>query len=739
MNHSIANDQLSRGEDLLAEAEILANLGSWEHVLGSGLIHPSANLCRLIGTDPEARNLTSEEYWKLVDPRDHEDIHRVVRRALELREPYEHPARFVLPDGTRRNMVIRGKPIVDSENRIVKLIGVAMDVTERDKFVNAIRESAERYRDIVENSNSLICTHDLSGRLLSLNDLPAKILGYKADQLVGHLIPEMLPANGQALYDEYVERIRRDGEASGLLVLRTKSGERRVWEYQNRLRTEGLAGPVVQGMAHDITERYETEKQLRKSQALLAQAEGLANVGSWEFDITKQTLYWSDQYFRMLGMEPSPGPVPYGTGIRLIHPDDRKRAIADVASLTVAGQEFENELRFVLEDGRERIFHSRSVAVGDKNGRVVRIHGMSQDLTERRREEQRLRKSEALLSQAEQMANCGSWEFDLKNRIEIHSKQLQQMLGEPPGAEWRPDQYWERVHPEDLPQARRAVEHAIAEMKPFEHISRYIIPDGRTRVHHVRGILSAGADGKAESAMGIVQDITDRVRSEEDLHKLLRKLLGLRDEDRRTLARQLHESVGQTLAALTMSMGRLRDSLPPGGSPAQALWRSCNQLARQAAQETRQISYSMHPHMLDEAGLGSALRCYVRDFADLSGIDVSVDVSTEFARQPREVETTIFRIVQEALTNVHRHSGSRTASVHLACEKHQLRAEVKDDGRGLPQSHPTIGMAGRIPAGVGITGMRERAEQLNGVFEMESAPGHGTVVRVTLPLVGSTR
>jgi signal transduction histidine kinase len=88
---------------------------------------------------------------------------------------------------------------------------------------------------------------------------------------------------------------------------------------------------------------------------------------------------------------------------------------------------------------------------------------------------------------------------------------------------------------------------------------------------------------------------------------------------------------------------------------------------------------------------------------------------------------------------VHRHSGSRTARVHLVCEKHQLRAEVKDDGRGLPLAHATIGMAGRIPAGVGITGMRERAEQLNGVFEMESAPGHGTIVRVTLPLVGATQ
>jgi two-component system, NarL family, sensor kinase len=182
-------------------------------------------------------------------------------------------------------------------------------------------------------------------------------------------------------------------------------------------------------------------------------------------------------------------------------------------------------------------------------------------------------------------------------------------------------------------------------------------------------------------------------------------------------------------------MGRLRDSLPGQATPSHALWRSCNELARQAAQETRRISYSMHPHMLDEAGLGSALRCYVRDFAELSGIDVRIDVPADLKRQSRKVETTIFRIVQEALTNVHRHSGSRTVSVRVSCDKGRLRAEVKDEGCGMPLVHPVLG--DRPPDGVGITGMRERAEQLNGAFEIESEPGHGTTVRVTLPLAAA--
>ncbi len=718
--------------ELLAEAEILAGLGSWEHDLVSGAVKRSPNLCRMLGAEPGMQTVPEDFFWRMIDPQDRECVQATIRKAMDSGRPYEYQARIVLPDGSRRTLMVRGKPIVDSENRIYKRIGVAMDVTERVESANAVRESAELYRDLVENSRALIFTHDLSGRLLSMNELPARILGYTPEELIGQQIPDILRPGAREFITDYIERIRREGSASGTVMLRTRAGERKVWEYHNTLRTEGVPAPVVRGTAHDITERFETEKKLRRSEALLAQAEELANVGSWEFELPKQKLYWSNHYYRMLGLDAESGPVPYGRGIALMHPEDRERGLRDSRSLTRGGQEFENELRFVLPNGQERVFHSRAVAEADANGRVVRVRGMSQDVTERKREEQKLRKSESLLSQAEHMTDCGSWELDLRTQKVILSKQLRQMLGIEAETEWGPDAYWERVHPEDRERLRRNRDRAIAELKPFEHVCRYMRPDGEVRYHYAKGIPVAGPDGVAESSIGVVQDITERVRSEEALHGLLGKLLSVRDEDRRRLARELHESVGQTLAALTMSLGRLRDSLPGDDTPAHALWRSCSDLTRQAARETREVSYSMHPHMLDEAGLGSALRCFARDFADLSGIDVRVDVSTDFARQPREVETTIFRIVQEALTNVHRHSGSRTASVHVSREKHQLRTEVRDDGRGLPSAHPVLGDP--LPTGVGLTGMKERAEQMNGVFELESTPGHGTIVRVTLPL-----
>ena len=732
-DHDSRLGEICRSQALLAEAEELANLGSWEHDLLTGTVFQSENLRRMLATDA-GENVPKDDVWRFVDPRDRSKIREIIDGATRARKPYEFQVRFVFPDGRRKVLLVRGKPIMNSENRVVKRVGVAMDITDRVESAAAIRESEEKYRDLVENSNALICTHDLDGQLLSMNELPARILGFTPQELVGKRIPDLLPVSGAELYAGYVARIKRDGHATGLMVLRTRSGDRRVWEYQNTLRTGGVTKPIVRGTAYDITERFEAQEKLRKSETLLAQAELLANLGSWELEVETKKVHWSENFYRLFGLKPGSEPLTSCIGIDMIHPDDRARALQDAASLTSGGDEFDNELRFVAADGRERILHSRAVAVADKSGRVVCVRGMSQDVTERKREERRLRKSEDLLSQAEQMANCGSWEINLKTRKATLSKNLLQMLGLKSEAEYGRSTYWDRVHPEDRERAGKIIEEAIANVKPFEHVSRYFAQDGQLRFHYARGIPVAGPDGKAEVFIGAVQDITERVQAEKDLRSLLRKLLSVRDEDRRRLARQLHESVGQTLAALTMSMGRLQEALPGCDTPAHALWRSCQDLAREAARETREICYSMHPHMLDEAGLVPALRCYARDFAELSGIDVEVVMPEGLTRPSREIETTVFRIVQEALTNVHRHSGSRKATIRLSCDDKRLCVEVRDDGRGLPETHSAL--AQEFPCGVGITGMRERAEQMNGVFELESTPGRGTTIRVTLPLTG---
>jgi|GEM_PF-1376040 PAS domain S-box-containing protein len=232
--------------------------------------------------------------------------------------------------------------------------------------------------------------------------------------------------------------------------------------------------------------------------------------------------------------------------------------------------------------------------------------------------------------------------------------------------------------------------------------------------------------------LGLVKDITERKLAEDSLRELSGRLLKLQDEERRRIARDLHDSTSQTVAALLLQLKALQNSLRVRDSKKQSALEECMRLAEQCGSEIRTVAYLLHPPMLDEAGLNSALRWYVRGFAERSGIDVSIHVAPELQRLPSEIEIALFRIIQEALANIHRHSGSPTADIRIALTSKELVLEVKDQGCGMP---PEVAQQKGGRLGVGIRGMRERVRQLGGELHIFSGR-EGATVRATLPLAG---
>ena len=277
------------------------------------------------------------------------------------------------------------------------------------------------------------------------------------------------------------------------------------------------------GLSQDISDKKEEEDRLRKSEMLLAQAEKLANLGSWEYEVSSKTLTWSAHFCRMLGFDPSNGPIPRDDRHKVIHPDDLEDAVRDLEAIESTAKPLENELRFVTSKGEVRIFHSRAVAIKDQSGRVICIRGMSQDITDRRREEERVRLSEALLAQAEHMANLGSWELDLKTEKTTLSKSLLRLYGLDCSAEFTREWYWEQVHPSDRRRARILANRGWRNGKPFVYMARFRRPNGRTRVHFVRGVPILGPEGRPIGSIGVVQDITDQRRVVQDLRRSRRR------------------------------------------------------------------------------------------------------------------------------------------------------------------------------------------------------------------------
>ena len=224
----------------------------------------------------------------------------------------------------------------------------------------------------------------------------------------------------------------------------------------------------------------------------------------------------------------------------------------------------------------------------------------------------------------------------------------------------------------------------------------------------------------------------DLRRDEESLRQLSGRLLQLQDEERRRIARDLHDSTGQKLVALSLDLTVLNACAPELPPKASAAVNECLILAEQISSEIRTLSYLLHPPLLDEVGLASAVQWYIDGFTRRSNIRVNLDFQPQVPRMKHEVEITFFRILQEALTNVHRHSGSKVASVRFATNHEGVTLEVQDSGRRVDRTPllPSGESVGTL--GVGIRGMQERVRQLGGQFEVSSTTS-GTTIRATLP------
>ncbi len=214
----------------------------------------------------------------------------------------------------------------------------------------------------------------------------------------------------------------------------------------------------------------------------------------------------------------------------------------------------------------------------------------------------------------------------------------------------------------------------------------------------------------------------------EEIRELTGKILRLQDDERRRLARELHDSTGQMLVAMKLALDQV--SAEAKGEKIESLVAQTVAINEDMSRQLRTMSYLLHPPLLDEVGLPSALRWYADGFADRSGIKVDLHMSPDFGRLPGDMEIALFRVVQECLTNIHRHSGSTTANIHLTRASDSVHVEITDTGSGIA---PERLHANRVVPGVGLMGIEERMRQFGGHVQITSAE-NGTAVVASIPL-----
>jgi len=788
-------------------------------------------------------------YRELIHPEDRQRALAELERLAGTNR-LEEEFRIVCPSGTVKWMRVIGFVAKDAGGKALSFVGTAQEITARKAMEAVSRESEDRYRDLVEHSTDLICTHTLDGRLLSVNELPVKLLGYTREEMLNRPMREFLLPEARAQFDEALLTIQRDGFVKGLMVVLTKSGERRIWEYHNTLRTDGVTTPIVRGIAHDVTEQRRMQRALRLSEEKFSKA-FLASP----YAITISTIEdgrlidVNDSFLRKMGFtrEEAIGHTSFELQLWAC-PSDRNEVAKEIRN---DGRISSKRIIFRTKGG-EHLVVNYSAEVIDLEGRQCLL-SVCEDITERTRAEEELRKSEERLRLAVQAGKMFAYEWDAATDAIVRSEESGEILGIDKESGITGRQMAARIHPDDRERLRAAAIELSPERRDLEVSCRIIRPDssviwleGTSRAHFdeqgkllrmvgivadisnrkrdeerlreyekavegveemiavvdrdyryllanraftsyrglsreqvvgrsvadvvdrdffervVKGKLGEAFSGKIvryelrytypkvgerdllvsyfpiEGAIGIdrivcvLQDITERKRAEEELRQLSGQLLRLQDQERRKIARDLHDTTGQDLVALATTLSQLHESIPGSKRKWRKLISGCQLVTDRCLNEVRTLSYILHPPMLDEAGLEDGVRHFADGFAERTGIKVDLEISPEFGRLPEGMELSLFRVVQESLTNIQRHSGSFTARIQLIRDPEKILLRISDSGRGIPACKRKDNGANLVMPGVGISSMEERVKLIGGQLEIESSD-RGTSVLVAIP------
>jgi PAS domain S-box-containing protein len=308
-------------------------------------------------------------------------------------------------------------------------------------------------------------------------------------------------------------------------------------------------------------------------------------------------------------------------------------------------------------------------------------------------------------------------------------------FGLPPEADLSYQTLFEVIHPDDRTRVREAVAESLKNNTEYDAEYRNIWPDGSTHWIIARGRGVSDPDGEVLRMVGVTLDITERKQSEEVRTELLRRLVTAQEEERRRIARELHDQMGQHLTAMMLSLRSLKDSHLQWNDKAQEHFQPLHQIGDQLVQQVHHLAWELRPSALDDLGLLSALANYVEEWGERFRITADFhSIGFDRQRLPPQIETTLYRIVQESLTNVIKHAQANRISVILELKRDHVFTLIEDNGVGF-DNEALMDALIKQRATLGLLGMRERASLVGGTLNIESAPGEGTTVYVRIPVL----
>jgi PAS domain S-box-containing protein len=552
-----------------------------------------------------------------------------------------------------------------------------------------------------------------------------------------------------------------------------------IMRKTRRTTPKARRAPRAKSISQKRTEKALADATQRLQSILIAN-----EVATWNWDIPEDRVTADKNMARLFGIKPKDAAgAPVATYFAAMHDEDRPAVAAKIAEAMEAPDgRFEADYRVVRQDGSTSWVTARGRVERDAKGKPRNFPGVVLDVTARKTSEQkaeefrqRLEEQYRLFDITLSSINDFAYVFDLQGRfifvnqalLDLWSLNLSDAVGK---------NFHQLLYPTELANRLQQQIQQVIETKAgltdetpytsqtgaggyYEYIFRPVFgPDGQvaavagsTRDITARKQVEADLRESQERLRALAETLENQVRcrtaeleernnevlfQSEQLRALSVRLMETQDEQSRRIARELHDSAGQIVAALAMNLGQMMREAEASGSPALLdLAKETRTYVDDLNKEIRTTSYLLHPPMLDEMGLRAALAWYVEGLKQRAGLDIHLSIDDDFPRPSREMELTIFRVIQECLTNIHRHAGSQAAYISIARDREHVLVEVRDEGRGI--SAEDLKRIREKGSGVGLRGMRERVRPFAGDVRIESQVGVGTTIRVTLPQSGA--
>jgi PAS domain S-box-containing protein len=479
-----------------------------------------------------------------------------------------------------------------------------------------------------------------------------------------------------------------------------------------------------------VEERKDAEQALRQREVELKEAQRLAKVGSWQWDIDTDAVTWSEEFYRIAGLNPGLPAVTYAQHSTLFTPESWLRLQCVVEEALRTGTPYELDLEMKRADGRRSWIVAKGEVRRDGTGRVVQLRGTVQDITGRKQAQEELRESEERFRLVADTAPALIWmsgtdklcTFFNKGWLDFTGRSIDLELG---------NGWAEGVHPEDFQKCIGTYTQAFDRREEFRIEYRLRRHDGEYRWLIDIGVPRFDKERSFRGYIGIGVDMTERKQAEEALSGVSRKLIGAHEEERTRIARDLHDDINQRLALLAVGLEQVEQlERSPSKLPGEVSTRihELSESITEIGIDIQAISHRLHSSKLEYLGIVTAARSFCKEFAEQQKVEVFFAHEDIPHTLPLEISLSLFRVLQEALQNAVKHSGVMHFEVALRHASDSIDLTVHDSGRGFDVKEAIQAK------GLGLISMEERLKLVHGQLFIESQPKHGTTIHAHVPL-----